>query len=521
MNDNPQQIGEKLLNNQTWDPFWLLIEYQQILQKKNQVAVSRDSLEQIKLLDLGLIAEEQGYLQVSNPIYEEYFNQNWIKEKLEKLRPYYQQFNSWLQSKCQDEKQLLTGRELQKALEWTKDKIDYLNLEHELEFLVASQVLDRFFDKPNFEFPLIEQEREAIENAQQLVNIVSNPITFIQEIFLWTDNEPFLISKVCQLILNSELPIPKGEEKQRLQELIESNLIANNTDSEMLEYIKEISDRIWQDRDRAIKILNEYKKFLLSPYYPVLFNETFGQQELINIGLVSNQQGQLEISNLIHERIFDENWVEKELQKSILPSSLENKTTPTNQKIQSLADQTKASKAYKVRSGVGIVVIFVVGIAVNLWLPKSSNVVNNNQEKKCNNIAVYEMIDNKIIPAKNKLSQLRKIDINELKKWIEKEKGELNPQCQEVFYEEYNFLLESHINWLINDAGKYEEAIEYICYLSKEYAKLEDFRTIFINWSAPNYNVPQNVREETIRVIKRANLEPPYCPAGATININK
>ena len=108
--------------------------YQQILEQVE--IVSDGSPEQMELRLSGLIVKHRDKLTLSNPIYQAVFNKILIEKKLEKLSPYSEAIKAWLNSDCQDESQLLRGKNLHLALIWAADK----SLRNEdFHFLTSSQ----------------------------------------------------------------------------------------------------------------------------------------------------------------------------------------------------------------------------------------------------------------------------------------------------------------------------------------------------------------------------------------------
>jgi PAS domain S-box-containing protein len=113
----------------------LLTLYQQIL---TQGGIATDgSQEQIYLLLSGLVRKHQGQLQVKNPIYREIFNQEWITQQLNSLRPYSPMLTGWVASGKVDTSWLLRGKALGDAQEWVRNKnlstLDYEFLQASLE----------------------------------------------------------------------------------------------------------------------------------------------------------------------------------------------------------------------------------------------------------------------------------------------------------------------------------------------------------------------------------------------------
>ena len=81
-----RDVAVCLLNNPNIEPFWLLKEYQQILQQKRLLLTNSE--EQKELLSLELVVLEDKYLRVHNLIYESVFNNDWLEEQLKSLSPY-------------------------------------------------------------------------------------------------------------------------------------------------------------------------------------------------------------------------------------------------------------------------------------------------------------------------------------------------------------------------------------------------------------------------------------------------
>ncbi|HEY9600828.1 MAG TPA: AAA-like domain-containing protein [Allocoleopsis sp.] len=112
----------------------LLGLYQQILQQQD--VMDDDSPEHRTLKLTGLVVKQQGFLRVSNRIYQEVFNLAWVEQQLDNLRPYREAFRIWVDSGRQDTSILLQGQALQDALAWAEGR-SLSNLDH--QFLAASQ----------------------------------------------------------------------------------------------------------------------------------------------------------------------------------------------------------------------------------------------------------------------------------------------------------------------------------------------------------------------------------------------
>ncbi|MEL7245508.1 MAG: CHASE2 domain-containing protein [Cyanobacteria bacterium J06573_2] len=170
--DEPEHlrtISNRILSNEQLAGRLLGI-YQRIL--LGEIIKSNNTSEKIELLLSGLVINEQGIIKVKNRIYREIFNQAWVSEQLENLRPYSDKFNAWIDSQQQDNSILLKGIALQQALSWAEDKklsdLDY-------RFLGASQAIV----KQEVENNLITANQElekaefALEAAKQAYKILA------------------------------------------------------------------------------------------------------------------------------------------------------------------------------------------------------------------------------------------------------------------------------------------------------------------------------------------------------------
>jgi WD40 repeat protein len=134
--DEPEHlrtIRDRLLRNEQ-KAGRLLGLYQQVLQLGEKVIVN-SSQEQTELRLSGLVVKKDNFLKVYNPIYQAVFNQDWIEQELDRIRPYSETINNWLNSQ-KEPSWLLQGKALDEALTWAVGK----NLSNtDYEFLQESQ----------------------------------------------------------------------------------------------------------------------------------------------------------------------------------------------------------------------------------------------------------------------------------------------------------------------------------------------------------------------------------------------
>ena len=146
----------------------LLGMYQQILQQGYLAA--DESPEQTELRLSGLVVKRNGNLVVYNAIYQAVFNQKWVNQELEKIRPYSEMLTAWVNSNYQDDSRLLRGQALKDALAWAMDK-SLSNLDY--KFLTESQNLD----KRDAELNLAAQKQaneiltQANQKAQRMIRL--------------------------------------------------------------------------------------------------------------------------------------------------------------------------------------------------------------------------------------------------------------------------------------------------------------------------------------------------------------
>ncbi|MBE9229232.1 AAA-like domain-containing protein, partial [Phormidium sp. LEGE 05292] len=155
------------------------------------------------------------------------------------------------------------------------------------------------------------QVHEAQPLLQGLTKRVSNPQTLLKEVISWTGGQPFLTQKVCKLICSSESPIPTNDEAAYVEELVRSHIIENWESLDQPEHLRTIRDRILNDKQRAVELLNLYRQILHQGQ--VLAVDSPEETELLMSGLVVKQGDYLQVNNRIYELVFDDRWIEKYL----------------------------------------------------------------------------------------------------------------------------------------------------------------------------------------------------------------
>jgi WD40 repeat protein len=157
------------------------------------------------------------------------------------------------------------------------------------------------------------QLHEAQPLAKGLDRKTNRPQTALTEVLNWTNGQPFLMQKLCQMMASSESSIPDGYEAQWVRELVQERLIKNWEAQDNPEHLRTIRDRLLKDEARTGRLLGLYQQILQEG--EISANANPEQTQLRLSGLVVENEGKIKIYNRIYLAIFDLSWVEKELVK--------------------------------------------------------------------------------------------------------------------------------------------------------------------------------------------------------------
>ncbi len=187
------------------------------------------------------------------------------------------------------------------------------------------------------------QFEEAQGLAEGLVGKVAEPKVVLREILHWTGGQPFLMQKVCQLVVQvAEVPpqpsitkvspdIPplirgargeRGEQggngalevlptPQFVEQVVQTHIINNWESQDEPEHLRTIRDRVLRDEKLASRLLELYQQILQQG--EIEADDSEGQIELRLSGLVVKRGSVLKVYNPINATVFDSTWVDKTL----------------------------------------------------------------------------------------------------------------------------------------------------------------------------------------------------------------
>lgn len=163
------------------------------------------------------------------------------------------------------------------------------------------------------------QEDEALPLIAGLTTKVNNAQGILREILHWTKGQPFLTQKLCRLVVETcdtvnhcPIVIPAGTEGYWVEQVVQSQIIANWTTQDQPEHLRTIRDRLLYNEAMAGRLLGIYQRILAGE--KILNDDSPEQIELLLSGLVVSQHSVLQVKNAIYQKVFNPLWVTEQLE---------------------------------------------------------------------------------------------------------------------------------------------------------------------------------------------------------------
>ncbi|MBR8826793.1 MAG: AAA-like domain-containing protein [Gomphosphaeria aponina SAG 52.96 = DSM 107014] len=453
--DNPQHlrtIRDRLLCTPSSGRRMLKL-YQEIL-ARGEIPSNSDS-EQIQLRLTGLVIENNGYLKPYNRIYRNVFNENWVKQELDKIFPFIEQYETWL-AEGEDSSKLLSGQELQEALEWCKNKSINESLTRFLELSVNQEKQRNKAQSQRTTYELAENILASEFEEDQRNNL-------IREIFLWTGNQLQLIEIVCQLLIEQKNSLQQRE--YSIEELISINIIEN---WQNIDHLREMGSHLLNKDGYAKSRLEKYKQILQDRVSADERPETLA---LLQVELIINNDGWLEVSNRIYREVFNLRWVKEELENI---AQKENQTAPL----------TRTLSLY-------FLLGFIIGGIFLFFLNKPETVPSNDSNSPNSN-------DNNIVTESPEICRTSDLSVP-LETRIQKLKNLQNENPEEFSSECETQLTE--LNWIQKAIGlaqnnivaskRVENAFETLCQIPENSLNFNEAQHWVNEWYGNNYWKPR------------------------------
>ncbi|MBP0016938.1 MAG: AAA-like domain-containing protein [Cyanobacteria bacterium SBLK] len=148
-----------------------------------------------------------------------------------------------------------------------------------------------------------------------LIRQTKNPNALLNHILEWTEGQPFLTQRICDLARKFDRPLIVGQEVEWVEDLVRSQVVENWKYNDPNRHFITIRDRLLRDREQGdrhkAKILKLYQRILQEER--VFVDNSLEQMDLRLSGVVIKYQAQLSISNRIYREVFNLDWVREKL----------------------------------------------------------------------------------------------------------------------------------------------------------------------------------------------------------------
>ena len=159
---------------------------------------------------------------------------------------------------------------------------------------------------------LLPPQHQEIIKSLHLETKSGSPYFLLKEVFDWTGGHPLLTRQLCQVISNANYFIPSGMESTWVEKLVQEHVIHNWKNQMLGEYLKKIQAHLLNN---TICLPKTLLKVYLQIWHQgeVSTNHSQEKKELINLGLIIEQENKLKVANRIYQSIFNPDWVKKQL----------------------------------------------------------------------------------------------------------------------------------------------------------------------------------------------------------------
>ena len=142
---------------------------------------------------------------------------------------------------------------------------------------------------------------------QGLEGLGVSPQEILQEIFSWTNGQPFLTQKLCYLMAKFKVTIPQSLLSAWMRDFVYKHIIDNWEKKDEPAFLSSIRERLIYHPDQGY-LLRVYANVLKGKL--VKASNTPEHDELLLSGLVIvDNQGYLRVANAIYQAIFNQKWL--------------------------------------------------------------------------------------------------------------------------------------------------------------------------------------------------------------------
>ncbi|MEB3881953.1 AAA-like domain-containing protein, partial [Lyngbya sp. CCY1209] len=145
-----------------------------------------------------------------------------------------------------------------------------------------------------------------------------NKQKILQYILDWTNGQPFLTQKICDIIFQSsadkpgnKLHIPPGKEEFWVENIIRNSIVEDWQSKDEPEHLKTIRDRLLRNPQRAGRLLGIHQDILQN--HGIKFDNSREHTELILSGIAVKKGDKLAVKNRIYEAVFNLEWAREQL----------------------------------------------------------------------------------------------------------------------------------------------------------------------------------------------------------------
>jgi hypothetical protein len=304
--DSPEHlktIRNRLLNKRVTGRRMLKL-YQEIL--RNSEIPDDGSPDQIELRLTGLVVQDRQKLKVYNKIYRNVFNETWVTTELNKIHPYIEKYEIWLNS-GEDDTKLLYDQDLAEALTWSKNQD--IN-ESEKRFLELSQIAAKRKAQ-------IARQGQAYQLAEKQLTPKfeeNQRAALIEEILAWTSGNLELTEIVIRLLIDNKNELREGQEKPKIEQLIQKNIVENWLQNKAASHFQKIRNSLLTPDKNVRSTLEIYQDILQGRVFADNKPEKLALQQA---ELVIKNDDYLEVTNRIYKEVFNVQWVKQELEKLV------------------------------------------------------------------------------------------------------------------------------------------------------------------------------------------------------------